>query len=244
MPVQLQAVQSFDGVTFTDLTRSQREGLPFSPWGTNPTASLDAKKQPVFYLGFEQALPQNQPLSLWFRFQISGDRDRLLTEARKQAIACSPITRTCVGEPPKSVTAATPQPPAHTPVDLPPHHSLRTIWEYFNGTNWQALVGNAIVDDTRSFTLDGTVRVTIPGTIAASVQGLVATPAYYLRCCWVSGQPDVAPVLLGIALNAVAAEQISSARSTFAIAPSTAPPADKVPIPGRVGRLSLSLAQA
>ncbi|MBD2089962.1 putative baseplate assembly protein [Microcoleus sp. FACHB-1515] len=233
LPVQLQAVQSFDGVTFTDLTRSQREGLPFSPWGTNPTA-IDAK--PALYLGFDQALPLDQPLSIWLRFQNSDDRDRILAEAREQAIACSSMTRTCIGEPPKSVIAATPQPT----VDLPPHHSLRTVWEYFNGTAWQALQGEAIADDTRSFTIDGTVRVTIPGTIAASVQGLVAAPAYYLRCRWLSGQPDLAPVLLGIALNAVAVEQTSPARSTLAIAPNTAPPAGKVPIPGQIGRLSLS----
>lgn len=232
MPVQLQAVQSFDGVTFTDLTRSQRDGLPISPWGANPTAS-DAK--PAFYLGFQQPLPQNQPLSLWFRFQGSDDRDRLLAEARAQAAAW-PIVRTCIDEPPRSVIAAASQ----LAVDLPPHHSLQTVWEYFNGTAWQALTGEAIADQTRSFTLDGTVRVMLPGAIAASVQGLAAAAAYYLRCRWLSGQPDRAPVLLGITLNAVAVEQISSARSTFAIASGTAPPAGKAPLPGQTGRLSLS----
>jgi predicted phage baseplate assembly protein len=250
LPVQILAVQSFDGANFTDLTRSWQEKLPFLPWGASPAAD----RQPALYLGFEQALPENQPLSLWFRFQ--GDRvgwqerDRILAEAREQSIACQPPMRICAPLVPPAdpwcataETAPSPDSPSSdsSPDGLPPHHSVGAVWEYFNGTDWQVLdADTAAVDDTRSLTLDGTVRLTLPAAIGASVQGVVDAPAFYLRCRLLSGVPDRPPVLAGITLNAVAAEQIRADRSTLTIAPGVVPAAGSAPLPGQIGRLSLS----
>jgi hypothetical protein len=162
MPVQLQAAQSFDGVTFTDLTRFQRDGLPLAlgheshPPQRELACSLSRLPQP---------LAPNQPLSLWLRFQTAADRDAILTEAQEQAKLCQRSI---------SKSIALPTPPANDPWCLKratlrrlprpiPHRpaapsQLRTVWE-ISTARTAALADNAIADETRSFTLEGAVQI-------------------------------------------------------------------------------------
>ena len=52
VPLAIQAVQVFDGQTFTDQTRLWQDGLPFPLLGSNPAAATAPLTQPAFYLAF------------------------------------------------------------------------------------------------------------------------------------------------------------------------------------------------
>ena len=121
------------------------------------------------------------------------------------------------------------------------HHSLRTIWEYHDGTDWRALNAQAgeVDDATRALSLDGAVRVALPAPMIPSVQGVFDTALCWLRCRVLAGAPDVPPRLTALAVNAVAVEQRSAARQTFTLAPGPALPG--AVMPGSRGRLHLDL---
>ncbi|MFO7681166.1 MAG: putative baseplate assembly protein, partial [Chloroflexota bacterium] len=98
----LQAVQVYDGAAFTDKTRLWRDGLPFALWGVNP----DAAVAPTLYLGFDQALPLDERVSLWF--WLANERtgreewQRLMAELQETAVLCQPLRpqTTCIPKPP------------------------------------------------------------------------------------------------------------------------------------------------
>jgi hypothetical protein len=234
LPVQITAVQSFDGQQFTDLTQRWQEKLLLLPWGDNPgsTDDLNPDHQRAFYLGLagtgaQESLPQGE-LTLWFQFEGPGtdwlERDRILTEAHQTALARA---RTRRRDP------AAGSPGAELP-KLPLHHSIRTVWDYFDGQGWQILNATAISDETRGFTLDGPVRIRLPATMTRKAIGK-------LRCRLVSGYPEQAPKLLRVTPNSVIAQQVSPSRSTLPILPEIALLADQLEI-GKTVRLHLKLA--
>ena len=261
IPSQMEVLQVFDGAGFLDQTRLWRDGLPLALLGQDPCLPdpPDPEWQPAFYLGFDQTLPPGEKASLWFWFEggRSGqaERQRIIEEACQAALACQPV-RPQASCPPLQVD---PDPwcfddnghgtgaedegtQAPGPEATPPHHAVRTIWEYMGAGGWQPLeAGTEVFDDTRGLTLDGEVRLTLPEVMVQQALGAVTEPYYYLRCRLVSGPPDTAPMFRDVALNTVPVEQTSPARSTFPIAPGVTPPAGQEPVPGTRQRLHLVL---
>jgi hypothetical protein len=74
------------------------------------------------------------------------------------------------------------------------------------------------MDDTRSLTLDGIVEINLPGGLVKTTVGSVSTDFFYVRARLVSGAYDTLPVLAGVAVNAVVAEQAVPVWQTFVIA--------------------------
>jgi Baseplate J-like protein len=224
---QIAAVQAYDGETYVDVTRTWRDGLPFEPFGHDPSPAAG------LLIGFDASLPVGESVSLWFGFDgtAPGERERIVHEQAEQAAVCAPPRppRDC-GE---AAVAPTPAPLAH--------HSLRTVWEYFAGTGWHPL--DEVVDETRGFSLDGTVRIELPVAMTASEQGAVSDPRFYLRCRIAGGAPDVPPVVLALGVNGVEVEQRRAVRQTFSLAPGPPIPAGSAPAVGQEGELELTLDQ-
>ena len=109
-----------------------------------------------------------------------------------------------------------------------PHHSARVVWEYL-GTGSQWLAAQA-QDGTRSLTQSGGTLLK-PGAMAAGSVGSVKTPLYYVRARLSAGQYDAAPTVLGIAANAVEAEQSKPVVETWSLA-TAAVVTGPVPSPG------------
>ena len=96
-----------------------------------------------------------------------------------------------------------------------PHHSARVVWEYLGaGSQWLAAQAQ---DGTRSLTQSGGVRLK-PGAMVNGSVGPVKTPLYYVRARLSGGQYDAAPAALGIAVNAVEAEQSKPVVETWPLA--------------------------
>jgi len=237
---QCGVIQSCDGKRFHDRSRAARELLPVQVFGPNPLLPQPyaTAKAPALLLGFDRALPKNVPIRLYFRFDgaMRNERQRLLDEAAEVALECvqpqDPCTPRC---PPKNdpwcadaftSRPATPLVPgkAATPT-LPPHHSVRTVWEYLAADGWHVLdpLAGEVDDQTRGLTLDGPVTLRIPGDMAATSVGVVSTPSFYLRCRLVRGAYDSAPVMLGITMNALVTEQAMPALGRYTIAATVVP---------------------
>lgn len=258
VPAAIQAVQSFDGVAFSDLTRSRQQGLPIFPWGSDPAPGTGPDSDPSLYLGWDDALPIGVPVGLWMWVQGPGadgaSRQRILDEAEQLAQPCPPVvampdcepdpSRPRAWCPPDPPTPPSP-PPGPGPEGMPQHHAVRTVWEYHDSLGWHPLdpgLGE-VADDTRGLTLEGSVVLTMPAAMDQSAVGAVSTPAFYVRCRMTVGPPDAAPVLGAIMANAVPTEQITRARSTLIVAPGVTPPIGSEPVPGTWSRLSLALDQ-
>ena len=202
----------------SDRTRQWRAELPIRVLGSNPQPGA------ALYLGFSD-LPASVPITLAFRFggprHDMRERLRIIVEAEAQRRACRPVMPDIdcgTGTSDQAITAVT------------PHHSARIVWEASTGTgpgDWTALeavVGlsppgpGGVMDDTRSFTLEGIVEINLPGALVKTTVGSLATDLFYVRARLVSGAYDTLPVLAGVALNAVVAEQAVPAWQTFVIA--------------------------
>jgi predicted phage baseplate assembly protein len=91
---------------------------------------------------------------------------------------------------------------------LPPHHSVRLSWDYVDATgNWHPLEPAAVVDGTRSLTLNGRVVLRLPSPTEKWTTPPSPAPGHYLRCRVVAGAYDAAPVARQVLFNAVEAEQ-------------------------------------
>jgi hypothetical protein len=241
----LEVLQSQDTTGYRDLTPQWRRGAVLSPFGNNP------QPQAEFYLGLTAALPVNQPVDLFFTFADghSGfeERRRLLQQAADLKKLCNPtLQNPCSQAVTKSATAS---PPAASVEPAPKHYGVRTIWQYLASVGgqqvWVSLDPgmNQVADDTRSFTLDGSVTFCVPGPMASGSIGAVAAPYYYLRCVFDIGSFDAPPAIRSIAFNGVLAEQAVPSTASLAIAPGAtivySPQGP--PVPNTLTTLSLKL---
>lgn len=234
----LQVVQVFDGAAFTNKTRLWRDGLPFALWGDNPEAAA-----PALYLGFDQALPVGERVSLWFWLANErtdrAEREQIEAEMTQTAVLCQPLRpqTTCTPKPPcpdpwcpEEPPAAAEEPASEAASDALAHHAIETVWEYFDGTDWLPIT--AVDDRTRGFTLDGALHVTLPAAMSDAALGAVPANQFYLRCRLLNGRPDAAPMLKQVAVNTGLAEQARQMYQEFTIAPGVTPPAGQEPVVG------------
>ena len=236
----LVAVQSFDGTRYVDRSRAVRELLPVPVFGADPAVPRPyaAATAPALLLGFDAALPTTSRVRLFFHFAgaMRDERRLLLEEAAEIAADCvqppAPCTPRCPpaedpwcaddGDGGDATSAgATSDASATTTLALPPHHSVRTVWEYLAADGWRRIDdfvgGGTVDDDTRGLTLDGLVALRLPGDMSAASIGVVSAPRFYLRCRLERGAYDSAPVLRALTLNPVVVEQTSLALERFVI---------------------------
>jgi predicted phage baseplate assembly protein len=202
LPAVISAVQIQSGGKFRDATGDWTHNKPIPIFGSNPQPG-DA-----LYLGFDGALNAGDVLNLYFGFQgeaaSPAERQRILDEEQSRMQACPPW-QACGAQAPAPIT-----------LRISPHHSAQVEWEAQTQAGiWQPL--NA-ADDTRSMTLSGLVSLTIVPP-AALRTGAVAAPLRYIRCRFVSGSFDAAPVALRILENTGEAEQSSPVWQRWPIAP-------------------------
>ncbi|MDB4881913.1 MAG: hypothetical protein JWL95_679, partial [Gemmatimonadetes bacterium] len=156
---RLVVVQSFDGKRFLDRSRAARELLPIPVLGANPSLPKPYKSAaaPALYLGFDVALPKKAAVRLHLRFAgtMRDERQRLLDEAAEIALECVRAPAPCEPRCPPAndpwcADAGPSAPPTSAPgapgasgggatPALPPHHSVRTVWEYLAADGWHAL---------------------------------------------------------------------------------------------------------
>lgn len=187
-----------------DVTERRGRGESFPVFGARPKTGAE------LYLGFDEALPQGEPVSLFFNFAGErvgeGERRRILRELREQRRACRPpfSDSPCAGEgAPADADGEESEPSLG-------HHGVRLVWEALTAAGaWRQLGPDEVEDQTRSLTLDGRVRLRLTSGMAQPSAGGGALPLglYYLRVRFEAGAYDAPPVLRSLALNGVAAEQ-------------------------------------
>lgn len=217
--VSLAGIQVFDGAEFTDRTRQHADGLVFPALGERPEVIDGA--HPALYLQFDQPLPVGQPVALWLALgNFERDWRERLRILEEQAFCAPPPRQECL--PDGTLVTLPAEPPPDT---LPEHHSVRTAWEYFDGTEWQALDKNSgqVDDQTFGLSLSGLVTVTLPAAMQPVEIGAIPGAAVYLRCRLLTGSPDALPLLYGVWLNAALARQTRPHRALWTIAPGAAP---------------------
>ena len=219
VPGTVAGIQSRDTTGFHDLSVAWRRGDPVQPFGAAPVAGTE------FYLALKSALPVGTPVQLYFSFADgrSGwdERKCLEHELGEQQLACNPPWENPCQPSNTAVTKASPK-------KMPQSwFGVTTVWECLStgvtGTQWVALdpSKNQVVDETRSFTLDGYVKFTVPTAMAQQGIGALPTAWYYLRRRFISGVYDAPPLLGSITFNGVVAEQAVPIGSTFTIARGT-----------------------
>ena len=214
-PGTLKALRFQDSSGYLDPTPLSQRRAVMSPFGSRPEPGA------AFYLGFSAALPVGQPVQCFFIFadghSTFADRERLLCELAENKKRCQPTA----DNPCQKSTTSQPAPSAGTPPPLAPkHYGVRTVWEYQAnvGGPWIALdpAKEEVVDDTRSFTLDGSVVFRLPAAMASDGG---ANAPYYVRCRFDAGRYDAAPLLQDVAFNGTVVEQAVPASMSFAIDP-------------------------
>lgn len=215
----LSTLQFQNASGFQNLTPLWRRGAPMNPFGTAPQPDV------AFYLGLTSPLPVGLPVQVFFTFAgaHSGfeERRRLLAQGEERAKSCQPPFADNPCQEKSSVSVA----PAPTTGGTLKHYGVRTVWEYqasvVGELQWIALdpAKDEVIDDTRAFTLDGSVTFCVPGAMAAASVGLVATPYYYARCRLEVGSYDAAPLLQDVAFNGIDAEQAVPSEMSFTIIP-------------------------
>lgn len=141
----------------------------------------------AFYLGFDAAFPVNE----WVQLHVELDGERAGWNERLRILEEYGVDT------------------------LPPHHSVRTQWEYFAGAAWQPFEA---ADDTRSFTLSGAVALRTSTAMTAQTLGGTPASLYYVRCRVVAGSFDAPPALTSVVMNAVELIQAIPASQAFPIA--------------------------
>ena len=217
----LVSLQVHDGKHFVDRTSGFRDRSSIEIFGPEPGPSEENAHGPALYVGFDRAWPVGETASLYFRFE-HGDHDtrrRLLDEAAALADDCRPLGHDC---PPGTKAAEDPandQSTEEPEPGLPPHHSVRLVWEVLEASGWRELepTMDEVVDDTRSLTLDGEVRFRLPAPTVASVVGQVSAPLHWIRSRVAEGAYDEAPSLLSLLLNPLVARQSIQALGNFPV---------------------------
>jgi hypothetical protein len=216
----LSALQVSGPAGFQNATPAWKRRLNISPFGADPQVGA------AFYLGLSNPLPVNSPASFYFTFADGfsdwKDRERILEQIRKRAESCrrQQMENPCC----KSDANGKAPSPRNASEEALVHYGVRTVWEYLalsgGSPRWVPLQASnkQVVDETRSFTLDGPVTFRIPVSMVPVSIGAVATPLHYVRCRIDVGRYDAAPLLSDVAFNAVRAVQRVPAASTFIIA--------------------------
>lgn len=202
-PVTIRGLQVESGGKLRDVTSDWQRGKPIS------LLSDDPKPGDSFYLGFEGQVKRDSLLSLHFQFY--GDkssaeaRQQILDElAANSSFSCGTLD---------GCGQTRPAPPAPT---LPPHHSTQLVWEVQTGPNvWRPIEAT---DDTRSFTLSGSVVLRSVDSAVVMQTGAIAKPLAYIRARFASGSADAAPVMNRVFVNAVEVEQCSPAAEQWTVA--------------------------
>jgi hypothetical protein len=212
IPSQIEALQIQDQNGLHDMTQRFKRGEQINLFGDDPAPGA------ILYLGFNRRLPVRRPVSLFFTIgdfaAMLEERARLLEES--ELAQCRPFDSSTVCE-----TAAPHLPLRRKREKIPPHQSVRLVWEYRTQLgNWRALEESAgeVKDETRAFTLNGRIIIKVPRVMLAQTLGSLKQNLYYLRCRMVAGAYDAAPVLHNLALNAVMAEQAVPAYTELKIA--------------------------
>lgn len=203
---QLKAIQVKDQTGVHDLTGRWQRGEPLALFGDDPRPGT------AFYLGFSQPLPVNVPVSLFFAvadLQASeAERARIIEEIMALREACRPPA-SLVDCPDESRPPSPPRGGDESTVISLSHHSVRTRWEFLDkGERWRTLdpEQGQVADNTRNFTLNGRVLVRLPRAMQPTQIGSAGS-LYYLRCRFVDGAYDAAPVVRRLIPNGVPAEQ-------------------------------------
>jgi hypothetical protein len=182
------------------------------------------------YLGFDRPLLAGVSVSLAFQLLDArdGESESIRAEADAQSDCRPPRPdHPCRPCPPTSWCAeldGTQRAPASAsgqPATLLRHHSARLVWEYRALDHWRPLSEDTgdVVDPTRSFSLGGVVRVRVPGPMAAIAVGALPEQLHWLRCRFVAGDFDDAPVVIGPLENAAPVTQQVPSWQRFEIAP-------------------------
>lgn len=210
---QLQAIQTKDASGFHDWTARWQRGEEIPLLGDDPA------RDTIVYLGFRDPLPRDQSVSLFFAFddlQTSRDeQERLRLELKQREEACrGALALPCIDQNNETTVES------EEATILLSHHSVRTVWEILIASGWRRLdpAEGEVVDETRSFTLNGRVTLRIPREMTRKRLGANTQEHFYLRCRIVGGSYDAAPLLKSLALNAVLAEQSVSLATRLEIA--------------------------
>lgn len=191
----IEAVLVREGNTAVDYSRKFAHGEPLTIFGSAETS------KPQLYVGFTEALPTNAWTSLYFEFSGARSSDnehkRTLSEAAAQAAACAPRVNPCSADSPEAA-----------PLTLPPHQSVKVVWEYRDASGaWTAADTQ---DETRSLTLNGSIRVKPSTEMAAGGESGAPDALFYLRARLASGTYDAAPVARRLVLNGAVAEETTA----------------------------------
>lgn len=217
-PGTLEALQFRDATGFHDLTPAWRRGTLMNPLGLDPHPGVE------LYMGLSTALPQHAVIPFYFTFADGhsgfSERERILREVRVREKDCVPPANPCDKRVPSKEV-----PEEQSPQGPLQHHGVRTIWEFMTsgggGLQWLPLDPSKkeIEDNTRAFTLDGSVVLRLPSAVASTQVGAVPRELYYLRCRVVAGSYDAAPALQDVAFNGVRVEQYVASGMSFIIDP-------------------------
>jgi predicted phage baseplate assembly protein len=209
VPGTLQAIQTQDTSGYRDLTATWNRGSVIAPFGSAPAPGVE------FYLGFSAPLPVGEPAHLYLEFSDDratfSERLRIVEQIRQSACSCNPKTKNpCVPNPAK---VAGSEDAGSSTDQVLTHYGVRLVWEYLDGSTgqaqWIALDPSLmqVVDETRAFTLNGTISFRVPGPMASTSVGGVTSAYFYVRSRVVAGRYDAAPALKGIVFNGVLIEQ-------------------------------------
>jgi hypothetical protein len=237
---ELRAIQVKGSAGFRNLTEQWRRYESFGVFGEIPEPGAE------LYLGFSRPFHSGGSISLYFKFAGSrsgeDERRRLIEETNARRRMCRPphSEMECEGK-----TKIRLREEATEDGSTPPHHGVRTVWEFWADTGeWVRLRPEAgqVIDDTRSMTFDGRVVLRAPRPMASSSVGKVEEELYYVRCRFAAGAYDAPPVIRAVIFNAVTAEQSVPASMKFVIGKG-ATVSGTAPQPGQLARLNLQFNQ-
>jgi hypothetical protein len=206
---QMQAIQVKDQKRVHDLTSRWLRAEAIEIYGPDPVPGLE------FYLGFDRSFPVGVATSLLFITQDLREaedlRRKILLEQQESDDRCHAAT-----DPMKCCESAGDGNQRISPSSdrRLVHHSLRLVWEFLVDDNtWHPLSAAAgdkweVIDDTRSFTLNGRILFKLPVPMAQQQIGEIQEPLHYLRCRIAGGSYDAPPILRHVAVNGVFVEQV------------------------------------
>ncbi|MFY9608525.1 MAG: putative baseplate assembly protein [Blastocatellia bacterium] len=213
----LAAILLKDSSGYHDLTGNFERGEATGVFGAVPERGAE------IYFGFNARLQRLRPVSLYFTFAggRSGEdeRERLIEETLAQKRACQPPPLLIPCE--KNGRSVTHE--EKFLAVLPPNDRVRLQWEFLTEMagqeEWIPLSPDQrqVTDDTRAFTLDGSIVLRIPRRTARSIGGPLIAGLYYIRCRFEAGAYDAPPIIKTVSFNGVAVEQSAPNSARFKI---------------------------